>query len=47
MPPHVKINPVIEKNMGVRFSPRDGGAIKRSVLGDKNLYDEKKRFLAT
>jgi hypothetical protein len=43
----VQINPSIKETMAVRVSPRDGSTIKRSVMGSKHLFEEKKRFLET
>jgi len=45
--PNLIVNPEIKEKMAVRFSPRDGSTLKRSVLGDKNLFEEKQRFLKT
>ena len=33
--------------MVVRTSPRDGSTVKRSVMGSKGIFEEKKRFLET
>ena len=45
--PNLVVNPEIKEKMAVRFSPRDGSTIKRSVIGEKNLFEEKQRFLKT
>lgn len=41
LPPGVEVNPELKQQMTVRFSPRDGSTLKRSIMGDKNLFEEK------